>query len=458
MSDKCKVVVIGGGIGGYPAAIKAARLGAEVTLVEKADLGGTCLNWGCIPTKSLLHAAERFRLVEDAPRFGINSAKPSLDLGAVMSRKDQVVQGLRKGVAGLLKAKKIEVIQGEAELLDPATVRVGGKRLSVDAVILATGSLPAVPPIPGLADLDIWDSNDFLAMSELPSSAIIIGGGVIGVEFAQVLSGLGARVTLLEMMPQLVPGLDREASRALGKALEGQGVKIVTGAKIGKADKKAKEFTVDYQVGGQQEQAKAQRLIVATGRRPASEALRPEKLGLALEGAAVKVDQYMATSLPNVYAAGDLTGGMMLAHLAMAEAECAAVNAMGGKQAMDYTAIPACIYTTPQVATVGLSEEQAREKQEIKVGVFPFAAAGKAAVLAQPEGFVKIVAGAKYGEVLGVHIVGPQATDLIAEGVLAMNLEATVEEIAKTVHPHPTLSEAFMEAAMKLSGGAVHIP
>lgn len=457
MSEPKKLVVIGGGIAGYPAAIAAARLGVQVTLVEKADLGGTCLNRGCIPTKAMLQAAKVRRTVGEAAEFGIGGGQGKVNLAKLMARKDRVVAGLRDGVASLLRAKKIQVIQGEAELPDPRTVKVGQKTVSADAVIVATGSQPTTPPIPGLEKVEYWDSNAFLAMKSLPTSAVIIGGGVVGLEFAQILADLGAKVLVLEMLAQVAPGMDPELAQGLQKALAAQGVEIVTGAKVEKVTG-GKQATVHYQVGGQGRQAKAERLIVAAGRAPSLGGIDAAKLGLATEGSALQVDRGLATNLPGVYAAGDVIGGIMLAHLAMAEGECAAHNALGGARAMDYTAIPSCVYTSPEAAWVGLSEEQATQRGPVQVGRFPFMAVGKARVLGSSEGLVKIVAGRKHGELLGVHILGPHATDLIAEAVLALKLECTAEELSAAIHPHPTLSEAMMEAGMSLCGGAVHMP
>lgn len=460
MNSAKKVIVIGGGIAGYPAAIKAARLGAQVTLLEKADMGGTCLNWGCIPTKSLLNAAEVAHTVENAAAFGIRAGKPQVDFPVVMKRKDQVVAQLRKGVESLVAAKKIELIREEARLLGPGKVlaAASGRELTADAVILATGSAPAMPPIPGLEKAGAWDSNDFLAMKKLPASAVIIGGGVIGVEFAQILAGLGAKVTVLEMMNQVAPGLDREIAGLLAHALNGQGIEVITGATVSKAVKDGRQKRLHYQAGGKEAQVEADCLIVAAGRRSVTPGMEPDKLGLAVENGAIKVDAGMATSLPGVWAAGDVVGGAMLAHVALAEGECAAVNALGGQRRMDYRAVPSCIYSRPEVASVGLSEEAAREKGEIKVGRFRFAGCGKAVVSQGTEGLVKVITAAQHGEILGVHVIGPRATDLIAEGVLAMGLECTAEELAHAMHPHPTYSEALMEAALTLAGGAVHMP
>ena len=459
MAAKHRITIIGGGVGGYPAAIRAARMGAAVTLIEKAEMGGNCLNWGCIPTKSLLHSTEIARLVTKSEVFGINTGPPEVDFTAVMNRKDQVVAQLRRCLEILVASKKITVIKGTATLAAPHTVRIveTGKQVETDSLIIATGSVPAIPPIPELVQAGSWDSNDFLAMEQLPASAAVIGGGVVGVELAQVMAGLGSKVTILELMPQLVPGLDQEVAKALEGALTQQGITVVTEARVTGAAAAGSERVVSYEAAGASHDVKVQRVLVAVGRAPVTDGLEADKLGLQLNNQAVKVNKRMETNLPGVYATGDVTGGAMLAHVAIAESECAAVNAMGGDCMMDYKAVPACIYSFPEVASVGLSEEEALNSHEIEVGRFPFSACSKAVVIDETYGMVKIVAEKKHGEVLGVHIIGPHATDIIAEALIGMSLEITVEELAHAIHSHPTVSEAVMEAAMCLRGGSVHM-
>ena len=460
MAEKSRITIIGGGVGGYPAAIKAARLGSEVTLIEKADLGGTCLNWGCIPTKSLLQSAEVMRVVKESQVFGIKAGTPRVDFPAVMKRKNQVVAKLRKGVELLLAAKKIKVLKGIAEVLDPRMVKVieTDDRVRNDALIIATGSIPGIPPIPGLDGSNFCDSNGFLVLDRLPPSAAIIGGGVVGVELAQVLSGLGCKTTILEIMPQLVPDLDREIAGLLEIALKEQGVTVVTNARVSQVRTVKHRSSVSYSVGGETREISVERTVLATGRVPFTHGLHVERMGIEIRQGSIAVDDRMQTNVPGVYAVGDVVGGSMLAHVAMAEGECAAVNALGGQRRMNYKAVPSCIYTNPEVASVGLSEEQAKDKCEVRVGRFPFAGSGKAAVLNQSLGMVKIVADRRYGEIMGVHVIGPHATELISEAVLGMTLETTTEEMAHAIHPHPTVSEAMMEAAASLVGGAIHIP
>ncbi len=460
MIDKRRITVIGGGIGGYPAAIKAARLGGQVTLIEKAEMGGTCLNRGCMPTKSLLQSVAVARLVKEAGTFGIKTSRMEIDFPTVMKRKDMVVRRLRKGVTSLVEAKKIKLIKGTAEIAGPKSVKIieTGEEIISDSLILATGSTPAEVPIPGLDQSGAWNSDDFLAMQELPATTAIIGGGVIGVELAQILAGFGREVSILEMLPQLAPGLDTEIALTLKKEMTRQGIKIITGAKVTKVSSKKDKRIINYRAGDKDQTLSVDKIIVAVGRRPAIERLNFKKIGLSINENAVQVNERMETSINDVYAVGDVTGGIMLAHVAAAEGECAAINAMGGDRVMAYKAVPSCIYTSPEVASVGLSEEQAGGQYEIDVGRFPFAGSGKAVVLNKTIGMVKIISDKKYGEILGLHIIGPHATDLIGEAVLAMTMEATAEEIAHAIHPHPTLSEAVMEAALSLTGGALHMP
>lgn len=460
MTNMRRIIVIGGGVGGYPAAIRAARLGAEVTLVEKAEMGGTCLNRGCIPTKSFLQSVEVARTVREAELFGVKTTAPTIDFPGVARRKDQVVKKLRQGVESLVKAKKIKLVRGTAKVLNPRKVAVDGQAdlLEADALILATGSVPGTVPIPGLAEAHPWTSDEFLEMEEPPKNVAIIGGGVIGVEVAQCLAGFGSSVTVLEMMPGLVPGLDSEISKTLQRELKKQKITVELNAMVEQVSSKKGSHTLTYSVSGKSKTLEVEQIVVAVGRKPVLLGVDGPELGLKIEKGAVVVNDRMETSIKGVYAVGDMTGGIMLAHVASAEAECAAMNAMGVKRNMSYRAVPSCVYTSPEIASVGLSEEQAREQGEIEVGRFPFSACGKALVIGQTAGMVKIIADTKYKEVLGIHIIGPHATDLIAEGVLGMSLETTVEEIAHAIHPHPTLSETLMEAALSLSGGAVHIP
>jgi dihydrolipoamide dehydrogenase len=457
---KIRVTVIGGGVGGYPAAITASRLGAEVTLIERENLGGVCLNWGCIPTKSLLKSCEVLKTVEEARLFGITCSEAHLSFKNVMERKAKVIEKLRGGVAKLLEAKKVRVLNGTAKLLDKENVQIleTGEKICSDKIIIATGSRPSRPPIDGIDNENVWDSNAFLCMKQLPSSVVIIGGGVVGVEFAQVLARMGVKVFVLEMATQLIPGMDGELSLALRKALEGEGIAVHTSVVVTKITKEADSLHVHFQVSGNAQVLSCDNVLISVGRKPDLSLLNVDRIGIQTRNGAILVDERMETTVPGIYAAGDVVGGFMLAHKATAEGECAAKNALGHDERMDYSAIPCCVYTSPEAAWVGLSEEDAAKRYEISIGRFPFHGCGKAVVIDKTYGMVKIVAEKSTGKVLGVHILGPNATDIISEAVLGMKLGATVDSIAKAVHPHPTLSEALMEAALSLCGGAIHMP
>jgi len=460
MTSKLKITIIGGGVGGYPAAIKAARMGAAVTLVEKDLLGGTCLNRGCIPTKSLLHAGEVVQTMKDAETFGVRCKGYAVDFAAMMARKQAVVNQLRNGVQGLLRNKKVNVVQGSARLLDPGKIEIAetGEVIQSDKILIATGSKPRHFDFKGGAGLELLNSDQALELEKLPKSVVIIGGGVIGLEFAQIFNSLGAEVTVLEILENIAAGIDTDIAATLGQIMTRRGVDIVTGAAIQRLFGKKGRITVHYEAAGEKKTAAGEKVIMAVGRVPVTEGLGAKKLGLAVEKGALVVSDQMETNLPGVYAAGDVTGKTMLAHAAAAQSECAVDAMFGRKTPFLGHAIPRCIYTSPEVGSVGLSEATARERFDIEVGRFPLVACGKALVLNETEGFVKIIAEKKYGEVLGVHIIGPRATDMIAEAVLGMSMEMTVEELAHAMHPHPTLSESLMEAAMSMRGGAIHMP
>ncbi len=455
-----RVTVIGGGVGGYPAAITAARMGAEVVLTEKDALGGVCLNWGCIPTKSMLQSCRVVKTIKESGVFGIHCEDYRFDLSAIMKRKNGVVEQLRNGVEKLLAAKKIRVIKGTATLLDSSTVQIleTQERITSDKIIIASGSVPRSLDVEGAEASDRWDSNDFLEMQELPKSVVIIGGGVIGVEFAQILNGLGVDVTILEMMESLIPGMDREIASALQEYMVGEGITVFTRAEVKKITHDDGKNRVTFISEEKPNTRVAEKILYSVGRKPNLAWLDLDRIGLAKKNGALLVNERMETNIPGIYAAGDVVGSMMLAHVAIAEGECAAKNAMGRKTAMSYGAVPACVYTSPEVASVGLSEEAARENFDIQVGRFSFHASGKALILNETYGMVKIVSEKKSGALLGVHIIGPQATDMIGEAVLAMSMKMTVEELARAMHPHPSLSEAIMESASALCGGAIHIP
>lgn len=457
---KTRITIIGGGVGGYPAAIKAARMGADVTLIEKDLLGGVCLNRGCVPTKALLHSGEVINTVKESKVFGIKCDNYRVDFPAIMKRKNSIVEQLRNGVEKLLAARKIKIVKGTAELIDRSTVQImeTGERITSDKIIIASGSRSAKLGTEGADGPQVWDSDRFLEMKTLPKSVAIIGGGVVGVEFAQILRRLGATVTILELMETLVPGADKEIASALEQSLVEEGIKVFTGALVKKIQRSKSKSTITFALKDQPKRCVAEKVILSVGRRPELSNLNVEKIGLAHENGALLVNACMETNIRGIYAVGDVVGGNMLAHVAMAEGECAAGNAMGQTNEMSYRAIPLCIYTSPEVASVGLSEEAARKKFDIQVGRFSFHGCAKASILNKTYGMVKIIAKRGSGEILGVHLIGPHATDMIAEAVLAMSKGMTVDDLANAIHPHPTLSEAVMEAALSLCGGAIHMP
>lgn len=456
-----RVVVIGGGVGGYAAAIRAARMGARVILVEKDKLGGTCLNRGCVPAKILLHSAKLFHIVSRLGEFGIKvDGNAEILLEKVQERKNSIVSRLRNGLEKLLISNEIQRIEGIAAFVNDKQIKIlhSGEIIEADIFIIATGSVSSLPPIPGVEGEDILDSDRALELDVLPKSLCIIGGGVIGVEFAQLFGRFGVKVTMLELMDQLIPHEDDDVARGLENALVQEGIEIRTGVKVEevKDGKRGKE--VVYVDGGARKSQYFERVMVATGRRPYFEGLGLEKIGIETNANGIRVNEYLQTSIPWIYAVGDCTGGLMLAHLAMAEGERAAENALGKEEKMDYRAVPRCVYTSPEIGCVGLTEKQASKREGIEVGRFPMSVNSKALILGENYGFVKIVADQKYGEILGVMILGPHATEIISEGVVAMRAEVPADELARSIHPHPTVSETVMEAAMEIEGLGVHLP
>jgi dihydrolipoamide dehydrogenase len=459
MSGK-RIVVIGGGPGGYVAAIRAAQLGASVTLAEKGKLGGTCLNVGCIPTKALLHTAELYETVRrKGAALGIVADGLRLDWDSLMARKRTIVEKLTGGVGGILKSNGVEVLYGTAKFLDHRTAEVDGTPLSADAFIVAVGSEPSMPPIPGL-DLDgVITSSGALELDALPESIAIAGGGVIGVEFASLFSALGVKVTVVELLPQILPMLDADLAGTLLSALSARGVTFHTASRLERVSRSGRHLALEVTTPGGPVTVTADKLLVAVGRRPMTRGLGLESLGVSMERGRILTDERMATTVPEIYAIGDCAGPIQLAHTASAEGETAAENLMGHPAKMDYKTVPSAIYTSPEAASVGLSEREARDRgHSVRVGVFPLMMNGKSLIEDDISGFVKIIADERYDEILGVQMVGPRATDMIAEAALALRLEATAEELISTIHAHPTISEAVREAALSVFGRAIHLP
>ncbi len=457
---KKSITIIGGGVGGYVAAIRAAQLGAQATLIEKDAMGGTCLNRGCIPTKALLQSAEVLSLAKRAEAFGVRIEKASLDFPAAMKWKDATVKRLVDGVNSLMRKNKIKVIKGTGSIIDHKTVRIleSKEEIKGDSIIIATGSKPSKVPIKGVDEPGVMTSDDALAMERLPQSILIVGGGVVGLEFAQIFSRMGTKVTVVEMMSQILPAEDVEIANMLEQVLKMEGIDIFTGATVTRIASTNNEKRVSFSKAGIEEERMVEKVLVAVGRTPNTDDLGIERLGGKVDKGRIVVNERMETNIPGVYAIGDVVGKMMLAHVAMEEGKCAAERIMGLDSMMNYRAIPRCVYTSPEAAAVGLTEAEAKKKYtDVKIGRFPFVASGRALTLNETKGLVKFVVDAKFGEILGVHILGPQASELIAEAVLAMQMETTYKDIVSCVHAHPTLSEAMMEAALAVDGKTINI-
>ncbi len=456
------LVVIGAGPGGYTGAIRAGQLGLKTAIVERdSALGGTCLLRGCIPTKALLQSAALHHSLRQAGEFGFKIGDVLIDFPAIQKRKAGVVERLSKGVAFLMKKNKIEVFEGTGRIEAPGRVSVSsrsGKTQILEAknILLATGSeakgLPGIEP----DGKKIVTSDHILEIGSVPKSLIILGAGAVGVEFASIYSSFMTQVTLIELLPRLVPAEDEDVSKELERCFRKRGIATRTGAKVTKAvpSSKGVEVTIEPGGGGKAETITAEMLLLGVGRKPKSDGLGLEKTKVAVEKGFVKVDDSYRTAEPGVWAIGDLVGKAPLAHVASHEA-VAAVEMMAGQKPhpLNYDQIPWCTYCDPEIARIGLTEKQAVERgHAVKSGKFPFSALGRAQILGETEGFVKIVTDQKYGEVLGVHVIGPKATELVAEGAALLRLEATTEEIIATIHAHPTLSEAMGEAALDVLG------
>ncbi len=460
---QCDVVIVGGGPAGYVAAIRASQLGGKVILIEKGSLGGTCLNRGCIPTKALLHSVGVLESARQGKDYGVSVGEISIDFAKMLSHKDTVVNTLVTGVQYLMRSNAIEVIKGTGKVISPTEVEVdSGQQEAVKAarIILAPGSVPSVVPIPGVDGSGVITSDDALQLPEIPHSLLVIGGGAIGVEFATIFAKLGTKVTIVEMLPQIIPTEDHELSMSLKGVLERDGIKIFTSAQVSRIeDDPEGDKLISVATGEGEQKLTAELVLVAVGRKSNIEGLGLERVGIKTERGSITVNDRMETNIAGIYAAGDAIGGILLAHVASAEGVIAVENALGRESVIDYKVVPRCIYTMPEVAAVGLTENQAREEGlNLKVGRFPFTANPKALILGQRDGFVKVLSDAKSGEIFGIHIFGPQATELISEAALAMKMEATVSGISSTIHAHPTLSEVIRETALDAEGVVVHMP
>jgi dihydrolipoamide dehydrogenase len=472
VANEYDVVVIGAGTGGYPAAIRAAQLGLRVAVVEKQKaLGGTCLIWGCIPTKALLEHAHALKVAQNAKEWGlsIDGASVRIDMKQVQARKDKVVTTLTKGVEFLFRKNKIDWIKGTARLAGGGNVEVAGDQPQTlhakKEIIIATGSQPRSVPGVEIDRKRIITSDEALALKEVPKSLVVLGAGAVGVEFASIYRSFGSDVTIVELLPRLVPIEDEAVSAELQRAFKKRGIKAHTGSKVTRAVSMADGVDLDVQLpDGKVENLKADYLLVATGRGPVADGLGAVEAGLQIDRGYIVVDEFYRTGVAGISAVGDVIsfgkpGHPQLAHVATAEGIAVAERVSGQPpRTLNYDQVPGCTFCDPEIGSIGLTEQKARERGfDVAVGLFPFMALGRAKIAGEIEGFVKIVADKKYDEVLGVHIIGPRATDLIAEASVALRLECTGEELIRTIHAHPTFAEAVGEAAHALHGGAIHI-
>ena len=478
------VVVIGGGPGGYPAAIHGAKLGGKVVLIDFDAAGGTCLNWGCIPTKTIIGSVAALEQARHGADFGITTGEVSYDFGALMARKDKVVNETVGGVEFLLKKYKIRFIKGKGKIVDANTVEATladgtTERISTKSIIIATGSVPALVPVPGLKDggdagdvwidnaevrkrktegrlsqTTVWTSNEAVSATEVPGRLVVLGSGAVGTEFSYAYNGLGSQVTLIEMLPTIVPFADPEISIELQKNLVKQGITVMTSTKVVAVDIAGKKLKYVSDKGDGE--LEFDKILVAVGRRAYTDGLGLETVGVETNKRGVVVDDELRTNVKNIFAIGDAAGGG-LAHVATREGEVAVENALGHSVKMDRRAIPSCVYTEPEIGMVGLTEQQARDAgYDVAVGKYSFRNLARAKAINQAVGQVKIISEKRYGEILGAHVIGPAATELIHEICVSIKLESTIDELMHTIHAHPTLSEAVMEAAQDVKGESVH--
>ncbi len=465
MPDQYDVVVVGAGPGGYVSAIRAAQLGQKTAIIDKQWLGGVCLNVGCIPSKSLLaNAAVAETLRHRGKELGFSFDNLQLDYAVAVKRSRTVSDRLTKGVGSLMRKNKIDVKMGAARLKSPTEIEITYKDrqpeiITARNIVLATGARPAPPAAFNFDGKKVITYLEAILQETRPASAVIVGGGAVGVEFATIWNSYGSEVTVIEMLPTLVPREDEDLGTELGKQFTKLGIKVKTGTKVEKIDNSGDKVKVTVSGPGGPETFEAEQALIAIGFRPNSENLGLEALGVKLEKGFIQIDDRMQTNVPGLWAIGDVTGKTGWAHTASAQGVVAAENIAGHESVvLDYTTMPSAVYSHPQVASFGLTEKQAREQgYEVKIGRFPFQANGKALGLGDYAGFVKLVSEAKYGELLGAHLIGPEVTELLPELTLAHNMELTAEEIARNVHAHPSLSETLMEAAHGLVGGYINI-
>jgi dihydrolipoamide dehydrogenase len=450
------LIVIGGGPGGYVAAIRASQLGMNVLLVEKDALGGTCLNRGCIPTKAYYQNASVLRTLGRLRDFNAAAENITFDMAGAHNRKNQIVSGLVSGIEKLLEANRVKVVAGEAVIADHDCVMVDGKEIKTRRILLATGSCTAKLSTPGAELPGVITSDEILELTEVPPRLAIIGGGVIGLEFACIFHSFGSQVTVFEFQPDILGNMDREIVKRMGVFLKKQKIKVLTGTEV-QGIQETPDGLLVTAVGKKELCFTVDQVLIATGRRPCTQGIGLEKLGVACNDGFITVNENYETSVPGVYAIGDVIGGPMLAHLASAEGIAAVERMAGLDSSVDYEAVPSCIFTFPEIAAVGLTEEEMEKRGiDTKIGKFPFIANGKAAAMGERDGLVKVIADADH-VIRGVHIVGPHASDLIQEAAVIVRNRMKLDDVIATIHPHPTLGEAFYEAVLDAAGRAVHL-
>ena len=454
------VGIIGGGPGGYVAAIKAAQLGGKVCLIEKGEWGGTCLNRGCIPTKTLFAVASLATQIQDAAGFGLKIQGAEVDYPQVLAHKNTTVTQLTGGITKLLKGNGVQTVNGVGTLTGKNTIEVSqidGAKEQIDAtkIIIATGSEPANIPLFDIDEEQVLTTTGMLNLQALPESLVIVGGGVSGCEFASIFNGLGCRVTVIELLPTILATEDVQVIRQIRLFMKRKGIEIKTDVNVTQVDKSETGVTATLASG---EQIQAEKMLVSIGRQFNSEGVGLQQVGVRTENGKIVVNERMETNIPGIYAVGDVASRYLLAHVASAEGVVAAQNCMGENAEIDYGTVPSCVFTIPEIAKVGMTEDEAKtEGYEFKVGRFPYAASGKALGMRETDGFVKVISDEEYGDILGVHILGAHASDLIHEAAVAIRLGASVADLAHTIHAHPTLGEIVMESAEAAYGQAIHI-
>jgi dihydrolipoamide dehydrogenase len=458
MGDRSDIIIIGGGPGGYVAALRAAQLGLSVALAERERIGGVCLNRGCIPTKTLLSDVEGYHWVRRSFELGIVPEVPRLDFNRLIERKNGVVDELVTGLEKLLSAKGVRIVTGTARLLQPGVVSVdSGEILEANAVILATGSRPWIPPIDGAGLPGVVGTREILDVQRLPESLVIIGGGIIGQEFATIFSALGCKVTVLEALDRILYEVDRELARKYSSLLLASRVKTDAGVKVQRIEKSGDRLRVIYEKRSKEKTTEGDLVLMATGRRPFIEGSGAEELGLEIRGGAVRVDQFLRTSVQGIYAIGDVVGRKMLAHVASYHAERAVEHIAGHPRSVEDELVPCCVYTLPQIAWVGPNEQEALDAgKSFRTSTFSLSASGKALAMGESRGWIKFLEDSETGRLMAAHMMGPGVSELVGELTLAIRKGMSASDIADTIHPHPTISEALREAALGLLDGPIH--